>query len=581
MRLEDINNIENFIILDNFNSESNKQMLFINPIDILFTTELSELEEIFNKIDYYIKNNFFVVGYFTYEAGLKFLKKKFEFNKSKDLLCNFGIFKSYSEVKLFNSFEKVENRIQLEDFSININQDEYINSINLLKEKIINGELYQINYTFELQFQLSNTLTDIYTNIRKNFRTNYSALLRLKNKEILSFSPESFFYLKDRDLTVKPMKGTGIKQEISEIYSEKNRAENYMIVDLLRNDLGQISVPGSVKIGNLLNKEIYGNIEQLTSEISSKLLTNISLSTIFHSIFPSGSITGAPKEKAMEWIEKFENRNRGIYTGSIGYFSPTGEVNFNVAIRTIEKEKNSLKMGVGSGIVYDSIPELEWEECHQKAFFLYKTFDFYLFESILFKNNIFYYQNSHLERLKNSALLLFGHFEYLTLLNKLKSCITNENIKLKIKIIYYNDKTFEIQEFPLSSKVKNIQKIKISDVKINSKNFLLQHKTSFRKIYDNEYSSIKLNFIDSIFSNEKNEITEGCISNIFILKENKYLTPPINCGLLPGILRNKLLIKFPKLFKEKIITIDDLKSARKIFICNSVRGIIRVELYEN
>jgi para-aminobenzoate synthetase / 4-amino-4-deoxychorismate lyase len=581
MKLEDLNKIENFIILDNFNSISNNQLLFKDPIDILYTNEFNELEEVFTKIDYYLKNNYYVVGYITYEAGLNFLKKKFEFNKSKDLLCNFGIFKNYTDLNIFNTSDNIDKKINLEDFSINIDKFEYINSINLLKEKISIGEIYQINYTFELKFQLSNTLLEIYTNIRKNFRTNFSALLKFNNKEILSFSPESFFYLKDSNIKVKPMKGTGINQEISEIFSEKNKAENLMIVDLLRNDLGQISIPGSVKINNLLNKEIYGNIEQLTSEINSKLNPNINFYEIFQSIFPSGSITGAPKEKAMEWIEKLEERNRGVYTGSIGFFSPEGEANFNVAIRTIEKEQNYFKMGIGSGIVYDSNPELEWEECHQKAFFLYKSFNFHLFESILFKNNIFYYQNNHLERLKKSALLLFGHFEFSTIINILKSYSKNDNITFKVKIKYYNDKTFEIQEFPISNKVKNIQKIKISDLKVNSKNFLLQHKTSFRKIYDNEYSNIKSKYIDSIFSNEKNEITEGCISNIFILINNEYLTPPIISGLLPGIFRNKLLNKFPQIFKEKKVSIEDLKKAKKIFICNSVRGIIRVQLHEN
>ena len=581
MKLLDLNEIENFVILDNFNSTSNNQILFTNPIEIISTTDLSEIEEIFSKIEYFLKNNYYVVGYFTYEAGLKFLKKKFEFNKSNDLLCNFGIFNNYTEINLFNSSRTLEENITLENFSINIDKKQYIDSINLLKEKILKGELYQINYTFEIQFQLNNTLTEIYTKIRNNFRTNFSSLLRLNNKEILSFSPESFFYLKDGIMKVKPMKGTGIYQENSDIFSEKNKAENLMIVDLLRNDLGQISIPGTVKINNLLTKEIYGNIEQLTSEINSKLKPNINFYTIFRSIFPSGSITGAPKEKAMEWIKKLEYRNRGVYTGSIGYFSPNGEANFNVAIRTIEKEGNTFKMGIGSGIVYDSNPELEWEECHQKAFFLYKSFNFHLFESILFKNNKYFFKKNHLERLKKSALLLFGHFDYLSIVNKLNSYIIKENISHKVKIKYFNDKSIEIEHFTISKKVNNIQLIKISEVKINSKNFLLQHKTSFRKIYDEEYLKIKSFFIDSIFSNEKNEITEGCISNIFILKDNEYLTPPLMCGLLPGIYRNKLLSKFPKLFKEKIFYTEDLLNAKKIFICNSVRGIIRVRLHEN
>ncbi len=581
MKLEDLNSLNNFVLLDNFNSKNNSQLLFTNPIEILSTNKIEELESIFIQIEKYTSKNFYIVGYLSYEAGFNFLKKKFNYRESEEDLCKFGVFENFLEVSFFDSITPKQEILNLTDFSLDISKENFLNSITIIREKITSGELYQMNFTFELLFQLNNKITDIYRIIRNNFHTNYSALIRFQEKEILSFSPESFFSLKDGIIKVKPMKGTGIDKGNLSIFSEKNKAENHMIVDLLRNDIGQISIPGSVKVKSLLNKEVYGNIEQLTSEIESKIIKNINIFTIFQAIFPSGSITGAPKEKAMEWIENLEMRKRGVYTGCIGFFSPGGDANFNVAIRTIEKSKNGFRMGIGSGIVFDSEAELEWEECHQKAFFLYKSFGFYLFESILFKKGTFYLLDEHLNRLKNSALLLFGHFDLASIEASIENFKVLNNSSCKIKLMYYNNQKVSLDSIPISKTERVTTKINISNLKINSKNLFFNHKTSYRNLYDDEYSKIKLFFTDTIFTNENNEITEGCISNIFILENNIYYTPPLRCGVLPGIFREKLLKKFPKYFKEKILTVNDLKNSKKIFICNSVRGIMRVKLNEN
>jgi para-aminobenzoate synthetase/4-amino-4-deoxychorismate lyase len=376
------------------------------------------------------------------------------------------------------------------------------------------------------------------------------------------------------------MKGTSSISGKSNLFNTKTRAENYMIVDLLRNDLGQISKMGSVTVNELLREEEYGNILQLTSEISSELNDNTSDYSLFNAMFPSGSITGAPKENALEFIDSLEKSPREIYTGAIGYFFPNSKSMFSVAIRTLKKTGSQFTMGVGSGIVYDSDPELEWEECHQKAFFLYRAFQFFLFESILFKNGILYFFDEHLNRLKSSSLFLFGHFDELNIRNKLQTFSPKPKTNYKLKLIYYESKDSKIEWIEISKKQFH-HKIKISEKIVHSNELFLYHKTSIRNLYDEEYTKYRDDFSDIIFSNEKGEITEGCISNIFVFFEGIYFTPPIKSGILHGIYRSKLLKKYPNFFKEKIITINMLKESKKIFICNSVRGIIKVNLYEN
>jgi para-aminobenzoate synthetase / 4-amino-4-deoxychorismate lyase len=585
--IQDLEKLDHFLLFDSFgnkDSNLNSQILFSNPLDILSTENYKDLPSIFNRIKQYTDKEYYVAGYLSYEAGNEFRKKKKTNLLSSAELCKFGVYKNFEEVSLFpiHSIEiESFDSLFISEFKTNISKDEYIEAIHIIKNAISSGELYQVNFTFQLSFNLQIDTTHFYNKLKRLFKTPYSALLRFsKDDEYLSFSPELFFEKNDLRITVRPMKGTSIKTEKSKLLNAKNKAENFMIVDLLRNDLGQISKVGSVSVNELLHEEEYGNILQLTSEISSELKNHISDYSLFNAMFPSGSITGAPKENAIDYIETLEKSPRGIYTGAIGYFFPNGKSMFNVSIRTLKKTGSQFRMGVGSGIVFDSDPELEWEECHQKAFFLYRAFQFFIFESILFKNGIFYFLEEHIERLKRSSLFLFGHFDEVNIRKKLQILPPKPQLNFKLKVIYLESREINLEW----SEVKKKQfqyKIKISEKIVHSNELFLYHKTSIRSMYDEEYHKNKEFFDDIIFTNEKGEITEGCISNIFIFSEGIYFTPPITSGILKGIFRSKLLGKFPKIFKEKIITKKMLLESNKIFICNSVRGVVKVKLYEN
>src|SRR5690606_32764117 len=257
-----------------------------------------------------------------------------------------------------------------------IGTDRYLTDIRTLRACIARGELYQTNYTFPIAVESQATPQHLYRQIATRHPAAHAAYIEDDRRTLLSFSPELFFARQGATLTVRPMKGTAPRhadagqdwaagQEL--LHSEKNRAENLMIVDLLRNDLGRIATPGSVKVEKLFTLEQYPSVWTLTSTISAQA-PDASLEQLLRALFPCGSITGAPKIASMQKIKQLENRPRGIYCGSVGWLAPNGDCSLNVAIRTIAMHDAQHGIfGVGGGIVYDSVPEQEWQECLWKA----------------------------------------------------------------------------------------------------------------------------------------------------------------------------------------------------------------------
>lgn len=371
-----------------------------------------------------------------------------------------------------------------------------------------------------------------------------------------------FFSLYKNRIVTKPMKGTlkrgknAKEDKVLKNYLHKdikNRAENIMIVDLLRNDLGKISKPGSVKVNKLFEIETYKTLFQMTSEISSELENGITLYDIISSIFPCGSITGAPKISTMKVIEETEVCAREIYCGAIGYLHKD-EAIFSVPIRILQKKNKEIdyRYHTGGAIVWDSTAEDEWKETVVKTKFLETNFS--LIETC--KNDF----NLHIKRLKCSAKEL--RFKWNKDIEKIKF---QTGIVTRIEL--FKNGHFKVTTREIPSVIKNA-KIKLNG-RVESSNPFLYHKTSIRE-------SNPKNIFEEIKINERGEITEGVFTNIAILKGNKIYTPPVSCGLLNGITRQKLLRK--KIIEEKIIYPKDLKEADKIFCFNSIRGIIEVEL---
>jgi para-aminobenzoate synthetase/4-amino-4-deoxychorismate lyase len=418
--------------------------------------------------------------------------------------------------------------------------------------------------------------------------------LNTGNNLIISVSPELFFEIKEKKITAKPMKGTSSRginieddknQQLFLINSKKDRAENLMIVDLLRNDLGKISRFGSVKLKSLFDIEKYETLFQMTSEIEGELNEEIKFSDVIKNIYPGGSVTGAPKIRTMEIIHELEKEKRKVYTGGIGYIKKN-ETKFNLAIRriVIDQKKGTGELGIGSGIVWDSNPQNEYRELRLKSRFLTEPAEsFELFETMKVESSVIPLLNEHLNRLKNAAdffLFLYSEEKIKYLIReKILELDPNRKYRLKIKISKYGKVNIELGEYPmLPDKIKVI----LSDKKINSEDSFRYFKTTNRKLYDEEYLNYSnQGFFDVIFRNEKSQITEGSITNIFIKKNNQWYTPPVEAGFLNGIYRAYLLER-DKSIIEKNLFEEDFNEADEIKVTNALRGEVKVnKLYLN
>jgi len=588
---------DNFVFLETKRTagEDNKSYLFTDPIEIISCMELSQVENCLNNIETKLEQGYFAAGFISYEAGLAFediFKLKGNYNFP---FFHFGIYKEptvfdHKEIKFTGL--NFNDKYSLKNVRSNITKNEYTESIKKIKAYIEKGDTYQVNYTFKLKFSHSGSAFGLYNDLRKKQSVSYSSLMRFDKDYLLSFSPELFFRKKGNKIEVKPMKGTidrgrfrseDIDKKKALYISPKDRSENIMIVDLLRNDLGRICKTDTVKTKKLFGIEDYESLFQMTSTIEGRAAPKISVYDLFKAMFPSGSVTGAPKIRTMQIIDEIEKEPRKVYTGSIGFITPKRDAVFNVAIRTILIDAKNKKgeMGIGSGVVYDSDTDKEYDECKLKAKFLTdKARDFELIETIRYKADKGYpLINLHLERLSESAAYFNFPFDKKIVSKILSSEKLKFNKKRDYRLRLLLNREGELKVESAVLKIPNSKKlITLSSKKISSDNVFLFHKTTNRKTYNSEYKKYsKKGFYDIIFQNEKNQITEGAISNIFIKKHNIYYTPPIESGVLNGVYRRHLMRDKKLAVKEKVLYKSDIESADDVFLTSAIRGIVRVK----
>jgi len=456
-----------------------------------------------------------------------------------------------------------------------VNRDEYDRSVLRIKELIAAGDTYQVNYTFPLTSSFnSGDAFAWYRDLCVAQGAQYSAYLDLGRYKVLCLSPELFFRRTGNHVVTKPMKGTVRRgrwsQEDQDLaqwlkHSSKDRAENVMIVDLLRNDLGKVSVPGTVRVSSLFDLERFETVWQMTSTVEATLCDGTSLVDLMRALFPCGSITGAPKIRTMQIIRELEHFSRGAYTGAIGLLKPGGDCVFNVAIRTvvIDTELGMATFGVGGGVTIDSTAEREYEECLVKATFLYsQPEEFQLFESILLKDGKYFLLEEHLERLKGSA----EYFGFVTRIDADLDRIAadHQHGSFKVRLTLWKDGRIETQIMPIKA-TDEVKRVRLATEPVDSSDRFLFHKTTRRRSGD-----------DVIYWNERGEVTESSIANVVVSIEGELFTPPIESGLLAGVFRKQLLAEGK--IKERAISVKELQSTRDFFLINSVRKWMRASL---
>jgi para-aminobenzoate synthetase/4-amino-4-deoxychorismate lyase len=581
-----------------FDKENQCSYLFRNPVRILTATLSEELEELFQQMEEALAAGYFVAGFLAYEAGYALQKQAFHHHRSSNNpLAWLGVF---GEPICFNhmlgDFSRIDvlkttlpasssELFTLKEVALDISPQEYAEKIQRIQEYIAAGATYQINFTDKIHLHTQASHVELYLALSRQQPVSYNASINTGDQQVLSMSPELFFRVQNGRITTRPMKGTWPRgRDITEDAiaalklqnDEKNRSEHLMIVDLLRNDLGRICTTGSVRVDDLFSVERYPTLLQMTSTVSGKLPQSLPWIDIFRSLFPSGSITGAPKLSSMGIIREMEKVPRGIYTGSIGYISPTGDSVFNVAIRTLVHRDGQLSMGVGGGIVMDSNAEKEYAECRLKAAFLTHPQKHELIETMRW-DNIFVRLDLHMERLQTSCEYFDFPFEPEQILNELDKLarafypLSRHRVRLTLD----NRGRIKLSTSPLSDTSDTCRVTLASERTISSDAFL-RHKTTRRALYDHSLAAAQANGFDEVlFLNEHGELTEGAISNIFLRSGDRLFTPPLNCGVLPGVFRRHLLEALPAA-EECILFLSDLHKADAAYLCSSLRGMRRI-----
>jgi para-aminobenzoate synthetase / 4-amino-4-deoxychorismate lyase len=451
------------------------------------------------------------------------------------------------------------------------------------------GDVYQVNLTLRYLFDFEGDAVALYLDLRRRQRVGHGAVIWAPDFHVLSLSPELFIRLDGRHASVRPMKGTAARGNSPEedarqrtwlAGDEKSRAENLMIVDLMRNDLGRLAPPGGVRVTDLFTVETLRSLHQMTSGIEADLRDNVGLSELLRAIFPCGSVTGAPKIRAMQIIRELETRPRGVYTGAIGLIEPDGRAVFNVAIRTLVVHADGRgEMGVGSGVVFDSDADAEFDECLLKADFAWRPMPALgLIETMRWdRGHGYHLLDRHLARLKASA----AYFAIPLDLALARAALSHHESSFavdccRVRLVLSENGEIVITAEPLRLLPAAVLRYVISDRPVCSDDPLVYHKTTRRAFYEAELSRLcTLHGCDEVlFVNERGELTEGSWTNLFVKRDGKLLTPPVACGLLSGTLRCELLETRPEEVEEAMLRPQDLAQAEAVLLGNSVRGLM-------
>lgn len=453
-----------------------------------------------------------------------------------------------------------------------------------VREHIAAGDTYQLNLTVRLRSQVSGDLEQLYADLAWAQRGSYAAYLDLGRVVIASASPELFFQWAGNRLLTRPMKGTAARgrttvedtRHVRQLLgSDKERAENVMIVDLLRNDLGQIATVGSVQVPRLFAPERYETVWQLTSDVAAELRPGAGLVDIFRALFPSGSVTGAPKQRTMELIRDLETEPRGVYCGAIGIVAPPGQpfrARFSVAIRTltVDRATGTAVYGTGGGITWSSEPAAEHAELLAKTAILTEpSEDFALVETMAHVpghglRNL----DRHLARLGDSASYFGFPFDPCAARALLAHAVQDAG-PVRVRLTLRRDGGLHTDIGPRPARLRRPVRLAVDLGPVDSGQRWLQHKTTRRGVYTartdrHPYAD------DVILTNERGQVTETAIANLAVLLDGRWWTPPQDAGCLPGIERGRLL-DLGRL-AERDLTVGDLSAAQALAVVSSLRG---------
>ena len=561
-----------FILLDDARSGAAAR-LFRSPREIV---RADRIEEVAPALERLRAAKGWRVGFIAYEAGCALEPQLAPLFRQPELpLLWFGV---------FDAPELVDAERWLPDPEGGwcgapvpaIEPDDYRARVTALQERIAAGDIYQANFTFPADVPVAGDPLAVYAGLRRRARAAYGAVLWTGEEWLLSLSPELFFTLEGDVLTARPMKGTAPPDADPETLhgDPKQRAENLMIVDLLRNDLSRVAIPGSVRVPELFAVERYPTVQQMVSTVTARLRPDQDAVDVLRAIFPCGSITGAPKLKAMELIAGTEEAPRGAYTGAIGAINSNGEASFNVAIRTLclQPEAARATLGLGSGIVADSDPGAEWLECLAKGAFVRSERQFDLIETMGFDpvDGLIRLER-HLARMKASADAFGFAFDRHAARNELQAATFRLREPARVRLLASAKGSYAIEVRALALPTEPVE-VAVVPLPVGSGDFRLRHKLTDRAFYDGARRASGR--FEVVFTDEDGFLTEGSFTSVFVERDGGLLTPPLSRGLLPGVLRGELIDEGKAV--EADLRPEDLNEG--FLIGNSARGLLRARL---
>jgi para-aminobenzoate synthetase/4-amino-4-deoxychorismate lyase len=564
---------------------------FYNPIKKLVAYHYKEVYEVLNAVEEAAKEGFWCIGYIRYEAAPAF-DNSFKTYKSNDPLVWFSVHNHPKKWPL-NILQKEQAKVQ---WSEHLKRNEFNRAITSIHKSIRLGDVYQVNYTAPFYGLLKGKSIELFGALLRAQPQSYAAYINSEHEEILSLSPELFFdWITEKnsgDILTRPMKGTiargNTPEEDNSLIQKlrtnpKELSENLMIVDLLRNDLSRIAQIGSIEVPLLFHIQKFATVSQMSSDIIAKTKENIRLFDIFNALFPCGSITGAPKIRSMQIIHQLEKKPRGIYCGAIGLVHSNSKKNkiraiFNVSIRTVIIQNKQCISHIGSGITSEAQSENEWQEWNIKRKFIERASQpFDIIEKLALLNGEFRNLKEHIERLAKTA----KHFEYpcnlksLQInLEKLKSTYKNGIWHIRIKLNRKGE--VDIKTYILKKTKEPVQlKLAKAPFRQAQNNEFVDYKTTNRAHY-RPFQSNQKNIFDTLLWNQSGQITETTFGNIAAFINNKWITPPLSSGLLPGIGR-MLALREGKII-ESILNIENITEVNKWAFINSSRGWLQAQV---
>ena len=556
---------------------------FDQPQQSLVAHTPQQIKPLLEAVDALSRQGFWCVGYVRYEAAPAF-DAALKVHTSDGPLAWFGVY-----AKALPWPDKAADGADKNDatrvlWQSSLDRADFDSALACIHQAIAAGDLYQVNYTAPLHGAFSGDAQTLFRRLHRAQPRGYAAFIDSGFEQVLSVSPELFFDWQDSTLLTRPMKGTAPRGNGAEedaalaaalVASPKERAENVMIVDLLRNDVSRIAQPHSVKVPHLFSVQTLPTVLQMVSDVTATTRPGTRLCDVFGALFPCGSITGAPKVQAMRMIGALEPTPRGIYCGAIGVVRPGGHATFNVAIRTVTLRDTSATCGIGSGITADATAEAEWQEWRVKRGFLARASEsFKLLETLRLEAGVFRHLDAHLARLQRAA----AHFAYpwdeSHIKQVLHGLITSESAR-RVRLLLDDQGHAQAQAFALAPSPSPVTLQLANRPFEEAQSEFTRFKTTHRAHYE-AFTPTNPDVFDTLLHNDAGELTECTRGNIALLLDGRWVTPPLRCGLLDGIGR-ELFLKEGRL-REAVVRVDDLPRVQALAFINSLRGWLDARL---